>query len=51
MSDTPAVDLLAGTDRFRLGLEAPVTLERWFASWREDENEFRAEREPVLLYS
>ena len=51
VSDTPAVDLLAGTDRFRLGLEAPVALERWFAGWREDENEFRAEREPVLLYS
>lgn len=51
VSDTPVVDLLAGTDLFRLGLEAPVTLERWFASWREDEREFRSEREQVLLYS
>lgn len=51
VSDTPAIDLLAGTDRFRLGLEAPKALERWFASWREDEDEFRAERERVLLYS
>ncbi len=51
VSDTPAIDLLAGTDRFRLGLEAPDALERWFASWRDDEDEFRAERESVLLYS
>ncbi len=51
VSDTPAVDLLAGTDRFRLGLDSPDALERWYASWRDDENEFRAERESVLLYS
>ncbi len=51
VSDTPAVDLLAGTDRFRLGLDAPDALERWYASWRDDEEEFRAERESVLLYS
>ena len=51
VSDAPAVDLLAGTDRFRLGLDSPDALERWYASWRDDENEFRAERESVLLYS
>lgn len=51
VSDTPAIDLLAGTDRFRLGLEAPAALGRWYASWRDDEDEFRAERESVLLYS
>ncbi len=51
VSDTPAVDLLAGTDRFRLGLDSPDALERWYASWRDDESEFRAERESVLLYS
>ena len=51
VSDTPPVDLLAGTDRFRLGLDALDALERWYASWRDDEEEFRAERDPVLLYS
>ncbi len=51
VSDTPAVDLLAGTDRFRLGLDSPDALERWYASWRDNEAEFRAERESVLLYS
>ncbi len=51
VSDTPAVDLLAGTDRFRLGLDSPDALEHWYASWRDDEAEFRAERESVLLYS
>ena len=51
VSDTPAVDLLAGTDRFRLGLDSPDALERWYASWRDNEAEFCAERESVLLYS
>lgn len=51
VSDVPAVDLLAGTDRFRLGLDDPEALDGWFASWRADEEEFRAERESVLLYS
>ena len=51
VSDTPAVDLLAGTDRFRLGLDSPDALEHWYASWRDNEAEFRAERESVLLYS
>ena len=51
VSDTPAIDLLAGTDGFRLGLEAPAALESWYASWRHDEDEFRAERDTVLLYS
>ena len=50
VSNTPAIDLLAGTDRFRLGLDAPAALGRWYASWRDDEDEFRAERESVLLY-
>ncbi len=51
VADRPAVDLLAGTDRFRLGLDAAGALGAWYASWRDDEDEFRAERESVLLYS
>ncbi len=50
VSDTPAIDLLAGGDRFRRALDAPDALDAWFASWRHDEGEFRAEREAVLLY-
>ena len=51
VSDTAAIDLLAGTDRFRLALDEPGALARWYGSWRDDEEEFRAERESVLLYS
>ena len=49
--DTPAIDLLAGTDRFRSALDGADALEHWFASWEDDERDFRAECEPVLLYS
>ena len=51
VSDIPAIDLLAGTDRFRLGLDSTDGIERWYADWQEDQSEFRAERESVLLYS
>lgn len=51
VSDIPAIDLLAGTDRFRLGLDSTEGVERWCADWRHDESEFRAERESVLLCS
>ena len=51
VADTPAIDLLAGTDRFRLALDEPAARERWYASWGGEESEFRAERESVLLYS
>ncbi len=51
VSDTPAIDLLAGTDRFRLALDDPRALAAWLGGWGGDEDRFRAERESVLLYS
>ncbi len=51
VENTPAIDLLAGTDRFRLGLETPGSVERWFTAWPQDQQEFRAECESVLLYT
>ncbi len=51
VADTPAIDLLAGTDRFRTGLDREDGVERWYASWEEDQREFRAECDSVLLYS
>ncbi len=51
VADTPAIDLLAGTDRFRTGLDGGDGIERWYASWEEDQREFRAECDSVLLYS
>ena len=51
VAETPAIDLLAGTDRFRTGLDGERRVERWYASWEEDQREFRAECDSVLLYS
>ena len=51
VADTPAIDLLAGTDRFRTGLDAGDAIERWYATWEDEQREFRAECGPVLLYS
>ncbi|MDE2923645.1 MAG: DUF1343 domain-containing protein [Acidobacteriota bacterium] len=51
VADTPAIDLLAGTDRFRTALDAGDAIERWYATWEDDQREFRAECGPVLLYS
>ncbi len=50
VADTPAIDLLAGTDRFRTGLDAGDAVERWFAAWEDDQRAFRSERDAVLLY-
>ncbi|MDE2976027.1 MAG: DUF1343 domain-containing protein [Acidobacteriota bacterium] len=49
--DTPAIDLLAGTDGFRIGLDGGDEVERWYASWEADQRDFRAECDSVLLYS
>ena len=51
VADTPAIDLLAGTDRFRTSLYGGDGVERWYATWEEDRREFRAECDSVLLYS
>lgn len=50
VSDRPAIDLLAGTDRLRRGLEGDGDLGAWIASWRDDESAFRDERRAALLY-
>ena len=49
VSDRPAIDLLAGCADLRLALEEGL-LEEWVASWRADEEEFRDERQEILLY-
>ena len=47
--DRPAIDLLTGTDRFRRALSSG-TVADWVRSWRRDEESFREERRPFLLY-
>jgi uncharacterized protein YbbC (DUF1343 family) len=47
--DRPAVDLLAGGDVLRRGVEAGDCA-RWVGSWAADEAAFRAARAPWLLY-
>ena len=43
------MDRLAGTDRFRLAVDAG-TLRTLFDEWDRDAESFRAMREPFLLY-
>ena len=51
VTDRPAIDLLAGSDACRRGVEGDrAVLDSWIASWREDEAAFREERREVLLY-
>lgn len=54
VSDRPAVDLLTGGADCREALESQgQTTERiaaWIAAWSRDEEAFREERRPVLLY-
>lgn len=50
VSDRPAIDLLAGSDRLRLALDETGGVEAWMATWKRDEISFREEREPILLY-
>jgi len=46
----PAIDLLAGGDGLRKGIEAGATLEDLAARWPRDEGDFAAERADYLLY-
>lgn len=46
----PAIDLLAGEQRLRLGLEAGVPLAELSAGWREQRTAFEAIRRTVFLY-
>jgi len=50
VSDRPAIDLLAGTERLRAALDAGAEPSEWIASWRDDERAFRDERRAALLY-
>lgn len=46
----PAIDLLAGTDKLRKGIEAGASLDELASRWPRDEGAFAEEREPFLLY-
>jgi len=50
VSDRPAIDLLAGSDRLRRAVDDGLELESWLADWAVDEASFREERRPHLLY-
>lgn len=47
----PAIDLLAGTDALRKGIEAGASLDELAARWPRDEGAFAEEREQYLLYT
>jgi uncharacterized protein YbbC (DUF1343 family) len=44
------IDILYGSDRLRRTLDADGGVTDLIASWREDEEDFRRERQPFLLY-
>jgi uncharacterized protein YbbC (DUF1343 family) len=46
----PAIDLLAGGDAIRKGIEAGASLDDLAARWPRDEGDFAAERADYLLY-
>ncbi|HEU4616232.1 MAG TPA: DUF1343 domain-containing protein [Kofleriaceae bacterium] len=46
----PAIDLLAGTDALRKGIEAGASLDELAARWPRDEGAFAEERAAYLLY-
>jgi uncharacterized protein YbbC (DUF1343 family) len=50
VADRPAIDLLAGGSECREAIESGAGLEDWIASWEADVEEFREERQEVLLY-
>jgi len=47
----PAIDLLAGTDALRKGIEAGASLDDLAARWPRDEGAWAEEREQYLLYT
>lgn len=51
VSDRPAIDLLFGSERERLALEADVPAHELAETWKAEEEEFRRRREAILLYS
>jgi uncharacterized protein YbbC (DUF1343 family) len=50
VQDIPAIDLLAGGDAIRTGIEAGASLDDLAARWPRDEGDFAAERADYLLY-
>jgi uncharacterized protein YbbC (DUF1343 family) len=50
VADRPAIDLLFGSDRERLGLEAGMSWRDLAREWEAEEEAFRRERRAVLLY-
>ncbi len=50
VSDRPAIDLLFGGDRERLGLEAGRAPRALSAAWEAEEEAFRSRRGEILLY-
>jgi uncharacterized protein YbbC (DUF1343 family) len=48
--DRPAIDLLTGSDVFRERLEAGEDPTPWMDSWAAEEEAFREERRPALIY-
>ncbi|HEY0481553.1 MAG TPA: DUF1343 domain-containing protein [Kofleriaceae bacterium] len=50
VQDIPAIDLLAGGDAIRTGIEIGASLEDLAARWPRDEGDFAAERADYLLY-
>jgi uncharacterized protein YbbC (DUF1343 family) len=50
VEDIPAIDLLAGGDTLRTGIEAGASLDELAARWPRDEGDFAAERADYLLY-
>jgi len=51
VSDSPAIDLLFGSDRERLAIEAGHSWSDIAAAWEPEEAAFRARRRAFLLYS
>jgi uncharacterized protein YbbC (DUF1343 family) len=51
VSDRPAIDLLAGSSELREILESKEDPAAWCDSWAGQEDQFRRECEPWLLYS
>jgi uncharacterized protein YbbC (DUF1343 family) len=50
VTDRPAIDLLFGSDRERLGLEAGVPAAELARAWELEEQAFRERRKDFLLY-
>jgi uncharacterized protein YbbC (DUF1343 family) len=50
VADRPAIDLLFGSDRERLGLEAGISAEELARAWDDEEEVFRQRRREFLLY-